>query len=86
MLRGKKKHLYFLLILLQCYQKSIKLAPAWLECVLWFIFVWSCMVSLAKIVQFLILRCQWEIGCALLLFICLPFSFRVFCFLSDTGK
>ena len=41
------------------------------------LFAWSCMVSFAKVFQFLILRCDWEISSAVLSLVVnpLPFSF-----------
>jgi len=36
------------------------------------LFAWSCLVSFAKVFQFLILRCDWEISCAMLSLIASP--------------
>lgn len=64
---------------MQCYLNSIKLAAAWLEYVPWFIYFLhgSCMLSFAKVFQFLVLRLIGK--CAVLSLIAnpLPFSFSI---------
>lgn len=47
------------------------------------LFAWSCMVSFAKVFQFLVLRCDWEINCAMLSLIVNPLLFSFW--ISDTS-
>lgn len=77
MLRSKKQLYFFLFdaVLLELNKASCCLATI---CALVnFFFAWLCMVSFAKLFQYLILRCDWEISCAMLSLIVnpLPFSF-----------